>query len=113
MAQVTAWLQQEGFTITSTAASNNAIFFSGSVAAAERAFQTEIHNYSLNGETHFANATQISIPSALAGIVGSVRGLNDFTPKPRLQKSEIARTLPRDNRETTCWPQGTSRSSTI
>ncbi len=34
IAQVSAWLQQEGFTITSTAVSNNAIFFSGSVAAA-------------------------------------------------------------------------------
>ncbi len=90
IAQVTAWLQQEGFTINSVAASSNAIFFSGSIAAAERAFQTEIHNYSLNGETHFANATQISIPSALAGIVGSVRGLNDFRPKPRLQKSKLS-----------------------
>jgi hypothetical protein len=86
IAQVTAWLQQEGFTITSTAASSNAISFSGSVAAVERAFQTEIHNYSLNGETHFANATQISIPSALAGIVGSVHGLNDFRLRPRVQK---------------------------
>jgi subtilase family serine protease len=90
IAQVTAWLQQQGFTVTSTAASSNAIFFSGSVAAAERAFQTEIHNYSLNGETHFANSTQISIPSALAGIVGSVRGLNDFKPKPRIQKSKLS-----------------------
>jgi Pro-kumamolisin, activation domain/Bacterial Ig-like domain (group 3) len=90
IAQVTAWLQQQGFTVTSTAASSNAIFFSGSVAAAERAFQTEIHNYSVNGETHFANSTQISIPSALAGIVGSVRGLNDFRPKPRLQRSKLS-----------------------
>jgi hypothetical protein len=90
IAQVTAWLQQQGFTVTSTAASSNAIFFNGSVAAAERAFQTEIHNYSLNGETHFANSTQVSIPSALAGIVGSVRGLNDFRPKPRLQRSKLS-----------------------
>jgi subtilase family serine protease len=90
IAQVTAWLQQEGFTVTSTAASSNAISFSGSVAAAERAFQTEIHNYSVNGETHFANATQISIPSALTGIVSSVHGLNDFRLKPRVQKARLA-----------------------
>jgi hypothetical protein len=90
IAQVTAWLQQEGFTVTSTAASSNAISFSGSVASAERAFQTEIHNYSVNGETHFANATQISIPSALNGIVSSVHGLNDFRLKPRVQKARLA-----------------------
>ncbi len=83
--KVSAWLQQEGFTVTSIAPSNNAISFSGNIAAVERAFQTQIHNYSVNGETHFANATQISIPSAFAGTVSSVRGLNDFRLKPRLQ----------------------------
>ncbi len=67
LAKVSAWLQQEGFTITSVAQSNNAIGFSGSIASVEKAFQTQIHNYTVNGETHFANSTQISIPSALAG----------------------------------------------
>jgi Pro-kumamolisin, activation domain/Bacterial Ig-like domain (group 3) len=85
LAKVSAWLQQEGFTITSVAQSSNSISFSGSVAAAEKAFQTQIHNYSVNGETHFANATQLSIPSALANTVNSVRGLDDFRLKPRLQ----------------------------
>ena len=65
--------------------SNNSISFTGNIATAEKAFQTEIHNYSLNGQTHYANATQISIPTALAGIVSGVRGLNDFRLKPRLQ----------------------------
>ena len=85
LAKVSAWLQQEGFTITSVAQSSNAISFSGNVAAVERAFQTQIHSYSLNGEKHFANATNISIPAAMAGMVGSVRGLDDFHPKPRVQ----------------------------
>jgi subtilase family serine protease len=83
--KVSAWLQQEGFTITFTAQSKNAIHFSGTVASAEKAFQTQIHNYSVNGMQHYANATQISIPSALAGLVSNVRGLDDFKPKPRIQ----------------------------
>ena len=83
--KVTGWLQQEGFTVTSVAASKNAISFSGNIANVEKAFQTKIHNYSLNGETHFANADQISIPSSLAGTVSSVRGLADFRLKPRVQ----------------------------
>ena len=40
LAQVQAWLQQEGFTVTSVAQSSNAISFSGSVASVEKAFQT-------------------------------------------------------------------------
>ncbi len=83
--KVTGWLQQEGFTVTSVAQSRNAIGFSGNIAAIEKAFQTQIHNYSVNGETHFANASQISIPSSLAGAVSSVRGLNDFRLKPRVK----------------------------
>ena len=83
--KVTGWLQQEGFTVTSVAASKNSINFSGNIAAIEKAFQTQIHNYSVNGETHFANQSQISIPSSLAGTVSSVRGLNDFRLKPRVQ----------------------------
>ena len=83
--KVTGWLQQEGFTVTSVATSKNAISFSGNIAAIEKAFQTNIHNFSVSGETHFANETQISIPSSLAGTVSSVRGLNDFRLKPRVQ----------------------------
>ncbi len=83
--KVSAWLQQEGFTITFTSQSKNAIHFTGSIASVEKAFQTQIHNYSVDGEQHYANATQISIPSALAGLVSYVRGLDDFKPKPRIQ----------------------------
>jgi hypothetical protein len=85
LAQVTAWLQQEGFTVTGTSASHNSIMFSGSVATIERAFETQIHNYKVNGETHFANSTQISLPAALASAVIGVHGLNDFRLKPRIQ----------------------------
>jgi Pro-kumamolisin, activation domain/Bacterial Ig-like domain (group 3) len=85
-AQVSAWLQQEGFTVTSAAQSGNAISFSGSVASVERAFQTQIHNYTVNGETHYANSTQISIPAALGGLVNSVHGLDNFHLKPRIAK---------------------------
>jgi hypothetical protein len=92
LAQVTAWLQQEGFTVNWTSASSNSIGFTGSIATVEKAFSTEIHNYRVNGKTHFANATPISIPSALAGSVTSVRGLNDFHPKPKVQPARSAAT---------------------
>jgi len=82
--QVSAWLQSQGFTVDKVAESRTSIRFSGSVGQAEQAFQTQIHKYIVNGETHFANATQISLPSAIASAVSRVGGLHDFKPKPQL-----------------------------
>jgi subtilase family serine protease len=82
--QVTAWLQSQGFTVNTTAESRTSIRFSGTVGMAEQAFHTQIHQYIVNGETHFANATQISLPSAFASTVSRVGGLHDFKPEPRL-----------------------------
>ncbi len=82
--QVTAWLQSQGFTVDKVAESRTSIRFSGTAGLAEQAFHTQIHKYIVNGETHFANATQISLPSAFASTVSRVGGLHDFKPKPRL-----------------------------
>ena len=37
----------------------------------------------MDGEAHFANATDVWIPASLDGIVTGIRGLDDFRPKPR------------------------------
>jgi Pro-kumamolisin, activation domain/Bacterial Ig-like domain (group 3) len=92
LAKVSAWLQQAGFTVTSVPVSSNSISFSGNVAAVENAFHTQIHNYSVDGETHFANSEQISIPTALAGLVIGVRGLNDFRLKPKIRFAQGGKT---------------------
>lgn len=82
LAKVQSWLEQQGFTVDRAARSHNSISFSGTVGQIESAFQTEIHNYKVGTETHFANATQLAIPSALAGVVRSIRNLDNFRPKP-------------------------------
>ncbi len=82
LAKVETWLEQQGFSIDHVANSRNAISFSGTVAQAEAAFQTQIHHYSINGITHIANATALSIPTAFAGVVLSVRNISDFRPHP-------------------------------
>jgi hypothetical protein len=84
ISKVTAWLQSQGFTVDKVADSRAAIWFSGTAATANAAFHTSIHKYLVNGETHFANAAAVSLPSALAGTVTRVGGLNDFKPKPQL-----------------------------
>jgi subtilase family serine protease len=85
LARVETWLEQQGFSIDRVANSRNAISFSGTAGQVESAFQTEIHNYKLDNLTHFANATQILVPAALAGVVQSVRNLDDFRPKPHVR----------------------------
>lgn len=84
-AKITSWLQGQGFSIDSVSASGDRISFSGSVARIESAFQTELHRYQVNGESHFANATGLSVPAALSGMVLSVRGVDDFRPKPQFK----------------------------
>src|ERR1700683_2629643 len=82
--QVTAWLQSQGFTVNNVAESHTSIRFSGTAGMAEQAFHTQIHRYIVNGQSHFANATQISLPNAFASTVSRVGGLHDFKPEPRL-----------------------------
>lgn len=77
------WLESQGFTVTSVANSRNQISFDGTVAQVEAAFATEIHDYLVDGETHFANATNPSVPAALAQSVLSIGHLHNFNPKPR------------------------------
>lgn len=82
--KVTSWLQSQGFTVTRVANSRNQIFFEGTVAQIEITFHTEMHEYLVDGEVHFANATEPSVPSALAGSALGIQNLHNFQPKPRL-----------------------------
>ena len=79
---ISNWLQGQGFTIVQTANGRNWISFSGTAAQVQNAFHTEIHHYSVNGEDHFSNATDLSVPKALSSVVSGFRGLNDFRWKP-------------------------------
>ena len=76
--QVIAWLQAEGFTIRTVAPSRNWVAFSGTASRISRTFGTEIHRFDVDGEPHFANISDPSVPAALGGVVGTIRGLHDF-----------------------------------
>jgi subtilase family serine protease len=82
MQKMADWLQSQGFTRIQQARGRNWISFTGTALQVENAFATEIHHYNVEGKLHYANVTPPSIPAALAGIVGGVRGLDDFHPKP-------------------------------
>ncbi|HXF14328.1 MAG TPA: S53 family peptidase [Terriglobales bacterium] len=85
LSKVSSWLQSQGLMVNGVSRSRNEISFSGSVGQVEYALRTELHRYSINGEQHMANSSDVSLPDAFAGEVLGVRGLNDFHPKPRLR----------------------------
>jgi subtilase family serine protease len=80
--KISTWLKSQGLNVISVARGRNWIVFSGTASQIGSAFRTEIHHYNVNGEMHFANATEPSIPAGLAGIATGIRGLDDFHPKP-------------------------------
>ena len=69
LSQLTGWLETQGFTVKSVAPSRNLIAFSGTVAQAELAFHTQIHQYRSGDNTRISNATEIAIPPGLANVV--------------------------------------------
>jgi uncharacterized protein (TIGR03437 family) len=84
--KIVEWLQSQQLTVMSVARARNAVVMSGTAAQIESAFHTEIHIYKVNGETHYANATEPSLPAAMQGVVQAIRGLHDFRLKARAQR---------------------------
>jgi subtilase family serine protease len=87
--KVVAWLQSQSLTVTRIANSRNEIFFSGTAAQIELSFHTELHNYLVDGENHFANASEPSVPAALSGVALAVRNLHNFLPKSRARIRKV------------------------
>jgi uncharacterized protein (TIGR03437 family) len=87
--KIVGWLQSQGFTVADVARGRTWISFTGTAAQTQGAFGTEIHRYQVNGQTHFANSNNPSIPAELANVVAGIRGLSDFHPQPRLRKETL------------------------
>jgi hypothetical protein len=79
---VTSWLQTHGFQVAKVSKGKIAIEFSGTAGQVQEAFRTEIHKYAVNGEQHWANASDPQIPAALAPVIHGIASLHNFKPKP-------------------------------
>ncbi len=82
VAKVVAWLQSQGFTLTQRARSRLWVSFSGTAGQVQSAFHTEIHYYSVEGKTYYANASEPAVPAALADVVRGFTALDNFGAKP-------------------------------
>jgi len=106
-AKVVAWLQSQNMTAIAVARGRNSVSFTGAVRNVESAFGTEIHKYSVNGETHYANASNPSVPASLGGLVTAVHGLNDFRMKPHAHFKGL---LPKADKAKPDYTSGASAS---
>ncbi|MEU4347403.1 S53 family peptidase [Streptomyces sp. NPDC023838] len=79
IAAVTSWLKLAGLTVTGSNA--HYISVSGDVAAAEKAFATQLHNYRKGARTYRAPVKTASAPGALADAVLTVTGLDNAPHK--------------------------------
>lgn len=89
LAKVAAWLQSQGFKIDAIPPSADRIVFSGTVAQVESTFQTQMHRYQLHEQTAWANATPVSVPEAISGMVLDVGHLNSFRLMPHFIRRPV------------------------
>ena len=94
LAKVTAWLQSQGFAVIETARGRNWVTFSGTAQQVSAALRTSIHRYTVNGEAHYANASEPFVPAAFADVVGGFRGLDDFRLRARAIRSSTPSVQP-------------------
>ena len=88
------WLAAHGLQVMGASKGRQFIEFSGTAGGLRAAFHTRIHRYLVNSQTHYANATEVRIPLALAALVRGVSPMNDFRAQPQLQvvgQGQIAR----------------------
>jgi len=94
---IDSWLRSHGFTIDHHARGRNWIGFSGTAAQVKAAFGAALHRYNTHGEPHYANSAEISIPQALAPVIESVIGLDDFHPKAHYNNGDGTHSLAPDD----------------
>jgi trimeric autotransporter adhesin len=76
---IEAWVQSHGMTVGTLNAGKGTLEISGTVGQLEDTFHTSIHKYMVNGQPHYANASNPSIPAALAPVLGGFVSLNNFS----------------------------------
>lgn len=77
--QVVQWLKSNGLTVTGS--NQHYVSATGDVAAAEKAFSTQLRNYRKGSRTYRAPSSTASVPAALSDAVLAVSGLDNAPHK--------------------------------
>jgi hypothetical protein len=81
IAKVSSWLQSEGLAVDEVSHGRNWVWFSGAAGQIETALRIHLHRYRIDGELHYANAEEPSVPTSIEPLVAGILGLDDFRPK--------------------------------
>ena len=87
---VVAHLQAFGFRNIKVAPNHLLISADGTAANANAAFNANMKTFRFKGEAHYANATDVTVPQSLGGIVDGVLGLQDYA-RPHVMSHRISR----------------------
>ena len=71
------YLAQTGFSNISAAANRTLITAEGTASIAQRAFNTQLVQFQIDGKTVFSNASDVQVPDTLGGTVLAVLGLQN------------------------------------
>ena len=88
---VKSWLKSQGLAVKAVAPTKMSIKFSGSVGAVQRAFHTQMHTFVSEGKTHFSNASEQQLPSALTPVVSGVVSLSNFFPQSMVRNVQTVK----------------------
>jgi hypothetical protein len=83
--KLTGWLGSHGFRVNRIGQGRMTIEFSGTAGQVKDAFHTAIHSYVVNGEKHYANASDPQIPASLASVVAGINTLHNFRKKSAIR----------------------------
>lgn len=85
---VTSYLAGQGFSVGRVFKGKMAVEFSGTTGQVRSAFHTQIHSYTVHGQSFHANASAPQIPAALAPVVKGVT-LNNYKPAQQVSRKMV------------------------
>jgi pseudomonalisin len=79
---LTGWLQSQGLRVNWVSPSRIFIGFSGTAAEIGHAFQTEVHQYKVNGAERLSISSAPLVPNGLAPAIKAIHGLYTIDERP-------------------------------
>ncbi len=101
VATIKGWLQSEGLHVDWIAPSKTFIGFGGTAADVSRAFQTELHNYRVDGRSLVSVSSDPIVPQAVAPAIKAIRGLYSIEEDPQNQARVMQMDSPAINASST------------
>jgi subtilase family serine protease len=83
IASISGWLESQGLHVNSVSNTKVLLSFGGATASLGHAFGVSFHKYKVEGEDRFSISSDPMVPSALAPVILSVRGLSTNPERPQ------------------------------